>query len=117
MWCVMQIYPGLALDHRNVTVGPSEKAWVYYRVEYQAMPILRDVAHDGVLCTFRNRSAPDWGEWYGPSGQAAWTVHHVQNHTLLGWVTLLQPAVLGQPSSLRPHWLIHSFSSQATPEP
>jgi hypothetical protein len=29
MWCVMQIYPGLALDHRKVTVGPSEKAWVY----------------------------------------------------------------------------------------
>ncbi len=34
MWCVMQIYPGLALDHRNVTVGPSEKAWVYYSVDH-----------------------------------------------------------------------------------
>ena len=47
-------------------------------LEYQgAMPSLRDVAHDGVLCTFR--SAPDRGKWFTPSGQAAWTVHHVQN--------------------------------------
>ncbi len=28
-------------------------------LEYQAMPSLRDVAHDGVLCTFSNRSDPD----------------------------------------------------------
>ena len=27
--------------------------------EYQAVPSLRDVAHDGVLCSFSNRSAPD----------------------------------------------------------
>jgi hypothetical protein len=53
-------------------------------LEYQAMPSLRDVAHDGVLFTFSNRSALDRGKWCGPSGQAAWTVHHVQNHTLLG---------------------------------
>jgi hypothetical protein len=39
---------------------------------------------DGVLCTFSNRSAPDRGKWCGPSGQAAWTVNYVQNHTLLG---------------------------------
>jgi hypothetical protein len=50
------------------------------------MPSLRDVAHDGVLCTlsFINRSAPDRDKWPGQSGQAAWAVHHVQNHTLLG---------------------------------
>jgi hypothetical protein len=51
--------------------------------EYQDMTSLRDVAHDGVLCTFSNTSAPDQGKWCGPSGQPAWTVHHVQNHTLL----------------------------------
>jgi hypothetical protein len=28
-------------------------------LEYQAMSSLRDVAHDGVLCTFNKRSAPD----------------------------------------------------------
>jgi hypothetical protein len=28
-------------------------------LEYQAMPSLRDVAHDGILCTFSNRSDPD----------------------------------------------------------
>jgi hypothetical protein len=48
------------------------------------MPSLRDSAHDGVLCTFSNRTAPDRAKWCGPSGQAARTVHHVQNHTLLG---------------------------------
>ena len=48
------------------------------------MPSLRDAAPDGVLCTFRNRSAPDRDMWCGPLGQAAWTVHHVQNHTLMG---------------------------------
>jgi hypothetical protein len=53
-------------------------------LEYQAMPSLRDIAHDGVLCTFSDTSAPDRGKWCGPSGQAAWTVHHVQNHSLLG---------------------------------
>jgi hypothetical protein len=54
-------------------------------LEYQVMPSLCDVAHDGVLCTFSNRSAPDRGNWCrGPAGQAAWTVHHVQHHTLLG---------------------------------
>ncbi len=52
-------------------------------LEYQAMPSLRDVAHDGVWCTLINRSAPDRGKWFSPSGQTAWTVHHVQNHTLL----------------------------------
>ena len=36
----------------------------------QAMPSLRDVAHDGVMCTFINGSAPDRGKWCGTSGQA-----------------------------------------------
>jgi hypothetical protein len=27
---------------------------------------------------------PDRGKWCGLSEQAAWTVHHVKNHTLLG---------------------------------
>jgi hypothetical protein len=46
---------------------------------------LRDVAHDSVLCTFSNRSTQHRGKWCGLSGQAAWTVHHVQNHTLPGY--------------------------------
>ncbi len=77
-------------------------------LEYQgAMPSLRDVAHDGDLCTFSNRSAPDRYKCCGPSGQAAWTVHHVQNHTLLlghsPQANTHGSVVLGQPSSLRPH--------------
>jgi hypothetical protein len=32
------------------------------------------LAHDGVLCTFGDRSAPDRDKGCGPSGQAAWTV-------------------------------------------
>ncbi len=35
------------------------------------MPSLREIAHDGVLCTFSNKSAPDRGKWCGPSRQAA----------------------------------------------
>jgi hypothetical protein len=49
-------------------------------LEYdEAMPSLRDTDHDGVLCTFSNRSAPDRGKWCGLSGGQAGTVHHVQN--------------------------------------
>ncbi len=77
--------------------------------EYQAMPSLRDIAHEDFFCTCRNRSALEQGKWCDPTGQTAWAVHHVQNHTLLHWVTLLQPArraaVLGQLSSLRLHWV------------
>jgi hypothetical protein len=40
-------------------------------LEYQPMPSLRDVAHDGVLCTFSTRSASDRDKWCGPSRQAA----------------------------------------------
>ncbi len=28
--------------------------------------LLEYQAHDGVLCTFRNRYARDWGKWCGP---------------------------------------------------
>ncbi len=53
-------------------------------LEYKFMPSFRDVAHDGVLCTFSNRSAPDRDKWCGPSGQAVLTADLVQNHTVLG---------------------------------
>ncbi len=76
-------------------------------LEYEAMPSLCDVACDGVLCTFCNRSASDWYKWC--------VVRQGRRHGLSitykitpDWVTLLQPrrrAVgLGQPSSLRHHW-------------
>jgi hypothetical protein len=51
------------------------------QLEHQAMPSLRDVAHDGVLCTVVIDHPQS--KWCGLSGKAAWTVHHVQNHTLL----------------------------------
>jgi hypothetical protein len=51
---------------------------------YLAMRSLRDVAHDGVLCTFGNRSAPR-------PGQVVWSIRALgmdcpsrTNHTLLG---------------------------------
>jgi hypothetical protein len=47
-------------------------------LEYQTMPSLRDVAHDRVLCTFSNRSAPD----RGASGVVR---HTTQSHNLLGY--------------------------------
>jgi hypothetical protein len=52
------------------------------QLEYQAMPSLRDIAHDTVLCTLSYRSASR--KRIGSFFQAAWTVHQVQNHTLLG---------------------------------
>jgi hypothetical protein len=61
-------------------------------LECQAMPSLRDVAHDGVFSTFSNRSVPDRGKWCGLSGQAAWTVHFVRNHTLLEFFPLANQA-------------------------
>jgi hypothetical protein len=59
-------------------------------LEYQAMRSLRDTAHDGVLCTFSNRSALDLSKWFGPSGQAAWLF--IMYKITPCWVTLLQPA-------------------------
>jgi hypothetical protein len=57
-------------------------------LEYQAMPSFRVVAHDGVLCTFSNRSPPDQGKWCGPSGQAALDrPSRTKSHPC--WVTLL----------------------------
>ncbi len=75
-------------------------------LEYQAMPSLRDGAHDGVLCTFSNRSDLDRDKWCDPSVRVAWTVHHVQNPNLLGHtIQLGGPLCLASPlSSLRPHW-------------
>lgn len=46
--------------------------------------VLGSVAHGGVLFTFSNISAPDRDKWCGSSGPAAWTIHHVQNHTMPG---------------------------------
>ncbi len=64
-------------------------------LEYQAMPSLRNVAHDGWLCTFiieqqlQIPSARSWAALIRATGtvqkrQAVWPVHHGQNHTLPG---------------------------------
>ncbi len=74
-------------------------------LEYQAMPLLRDLAYDGVLCTFSNRSAPNRVKLRGLSGQATRTVLRRQNHTLPGPLSSRRPG--GPPCwaspSLRPH--------------
>jgi hypothetical protein len=59
-------------------------------LEYQDMRSLRDTAHDGVLCTFSNRSALELRKWFGPSGQAAWLF--IKYKITPCWVTLLRPA-------------------------
>ncbi len=86
-------------------------------LEYQAMPSSRHVAHDGWLCAFtilqqlEIPSSCSWTALVRATGtvrkrQAERPVHHVQNHTCRP--TLLhrarRAAVLGQPSSLLPHW-------------
>ncbi len=52
-------------------------------LEYQAIPSLRGVAHDGVLCTFSNKSVPGGKCCDGPS---------VTYKITPCWVTLLLPA-------------------------
>jgi hypothetical protein len=91
-------------------------------VEYQAMPSLHDVAHGGWLCTFiikQHLDIPSARSWVAPvratgtvqKRQAVRPVRHVQNHTCR--ITILQPArlaaVLGQPSSLRPHLIVRAM--------
>jgi hypothetical protein len=90
--------------------------------ENQAMPSLREVAHDGWLCTYiyikqqleilwaRSWAAPvryGKGRWRGPS--------ITYKITPAGSLSSMQPArqaaVLGQPSSLRPH------CAECTPHP
>jgi hypothetical protein len=54
-------------------------------LEYEAMPSFRDVAHDDVCVHLViDQFQTGASAWCGPSRQAAWTVHHLQNHTLLG---------------------------------
>ncbi len=67
-------------------------------LEFQAMPSLRDVAHDGVLCTFSNISTPD----YRTSG----VVHRVATATF--WRTLhhdgkISPGFVREGSALHTH--------------
>jgi hypothetical protein len=90
-------------------------------LEYQAMPSLRDVAHDGWLCTFTKEqqlempSARSWAAPVGTTGtvrkrQAVRPVHRVQNHTgrvlassLPGgppcWVSTLAFGIIGHAAS------------------
>jgi hypothetical protein len=78
-------------------------------LEHQAMHFgVTQLMTDGCVHFVKDQpQARASAKWCGPSGQAAWTVHHVK--TIPYWVTLLQSArratVLGQLSSLRPHWL------------
>jgi hypothetical protein len=72
-------------------------------LEYQAMPSLRDAAHDGGLCTFSNR--PEQVVWYIRAGGQGPSITYKITPCC---VTLLQPtrraAVLDQPSILRSLW-------------
>jgi hypothetical protein len=78
-------------------------------LEHQAKPSLRDVAHDGDLCTISNRSTPDrdttQGVWPVRAGGMDRPSHHAKITPCC--VTLLQlarrAAVLDQLSSFRPH--------------
>jgi hypothetical protein len=54
--------------------------------EYHAMPFLRDVAHDGVLCTFSKRSSPGqvvWSVGAGGMDRQSHTKSHPAGHFLL----------------------------------
>ncbi len=67
-------------------------------LEYQAMPSLRDIAHDSVLCTFNNRSALDRDKWCGPWRAGGMDRPlRIKSHPA-GSLFYRQAAVLGQPS-------------------
>ncbi len=91
------------------------------QLEYQATPSLRDIANS-VVYIYSNipATACSWVcqeltakqllgragvAVHQDSGQAAWTVHHLQNYPC--WVTLLHPtrraAVMGQPGLIYEH--------------
>ncbi len=58
--------PGRIPTPPNHSLFSLERRHVSSRVPvYQDMPSSRLVTHDGVLCTFSNRSAPDRGKWCG----------------------------------------------------
>jgi hypothetical protein len=98
----------------KVLLTYTVQALYYWRegrglLEYKVMPSFRDVAHDGVLCTFRNTDQHQTGT----SGVVRQGRRHGQSITYKitpCWLTLLQPnrrkAVLGQPSRLRTHWFV-----------
>jgi hypothetical protein len=80
-------------------------------LEYHAMPSLRDVAHDRWLCTFimkQQQEIPSARSWAAPvrASETVQPVHHVQNESyrVTPFLPARRAAVLGQPSSLRPHW-------------
>jgi hypothetical protein len=79
-------------------------------LEYLTMPSLRDVAHDGVLCTFSIMAQPQTGA-SGVVRQGRRLGPSIMYKITLCWIALLQPAkraaVLDQPSSLLPHWSHH----------
>ncbi len=78
-------------------------------IEFQAMTSLRDIAHDGVLCTFIKRSAPDRGKLCGPSGQSAWAVHHVQNDKITPFGSLSSSQPGGPPCWASPLYPLASL--------
>jgi hypothetical protein len=96
-------------------MATKSKAGVYYTVEYQAMPSLRDIAHDGVQCTVHlviDQPRPGQVVWSNRAGGIS--AHHTYKITPC-WVTLLQSArraaVLGQSSSLRSHWWLLGYAA------
>jgi hypothetical protein len=88
-------------------------------LEYQATSPFRYVAHDGVLWTFSNRSVTDRDNWCGPSGQAAWTLHHVEYHTLGHSPPASQAVRRVGPAlySLRANWSMVIGHPRAHPNP
>jgi hypothetical protein len=84
------------------------------------VPSLRDKAHDGVLCTFSDRTSATGTSWicqeiaaeqlqttFCTASQGRWHGPSFTAQISPGWVTLFQPArrasVLGHLSSLRLH--------------
>ncbi len=96
IFCGCSMAPDMSLPSPSPLFGPERSHGSPRLPSHAFLPSLRDVAHDGVLCTFSNGVVRQ-GRRHGPS---------IAYKITPCWVTLLRPArraaVLGQPSSLRP---------------
>jgi hypothetical protein len=78
------------VQHQREGMGLLE----YQTFSFLFFSSLRDVAHDGVLCTFINRSAPDQDKWCGPPCQVRRHGPSITYKITSFWVTLRVGSVI-----------------------
>jgi hypothetical protein len=125
-FCIVLLHPGgggvARTGLRNYgKKGLREYIWKGFPMESRHLPAVRDLTHDGIWSTYAIPPSllfptKNWRS-AGNAPQLK-LYHHQQNSP--GWVIFLQLAkwasLLGQSSSLRPHWF-YILSETACPPP